>query len=104
MAVWFSACICNSEHVNTWSYGVATGKAKAVRMVWMELMAYNASSIQNGFLVSGPNLVLPLGVYDPALYPYFLPKFVLVCLLFVTRLCFPIFFAPHNIPTIDNVA
>lgn len=67
-------------------------------------MACNASSgVQNDFLLDpGPNLVLPLGVYETALHPYFLPKFVLVY-LFVTRLCFPIFFAPHNIPTIDNI-
>lgn len=40
-------------------------------MVWMELMGYSASSgVQNGFLVPGPNLVLPLGVYDTALYPH----------------------------------
>lgn len=46
----------------------------------------------NCFLVPGSNLILPLGMCETALYPYFLPKLVLVCLLLVTRLCFPINF------------
>lgn len=49
-------------------------------------MAYNASSVLDGFLVPAADHVLSLGVYDTALYPYFLPKFVLVYLLVVTRL------------------
>lgn len=55
--------------------------------------ADNASlGVQNGFLVPGSDLILPLGVYETALYPYFLPKLVLVSLLFVNRICFPINF------------